>query len=91
MPLSSFSVIQFYSDFLKFGSIWFQIRFLIFKCKLWFFFSQVQKVKRDYERLSKKHVKQIKEHQREKDKSHTDLHESSSEIGRLNNKLLVCT
>lgn len=87
MPLSSFSVIQFYSDFLKFDSI----RFLIFKCKLWYFFSQVQKVKRDYERLSKKHVKQIKEHQREKDKSHTDLHESSSEIGRLNNKLLVCT
>ena len=53
------------------------------------FLSEVQKVKRDYERLSKKHVKQIKEHQRDRDKSHTDLQESSTEIGRLNNKILV--
>lgn len=53
--------------------------------------SQVQKVKRDYERLSKKHVKQIKDHQRDRDKSHTDLQDSSTEIGRLNNKILVST
>ena len=53
--------------------------------------SQIQEVKEDYERLIKKHLKQIKDRQRDHDKNHKDLQESGAEIERLNNEILVST
>ena len=46
-------------------------------------------MKKDYERLAKKHLKQTKESQKERDKSLSDLQESNTEINRLSGKLVV--
>ena len=41
--------------------------------------------------MIKKHLKQIKDRQRDHDKNHKDLQESGAEIERLNNEILVST
>jgi PAB1-binding protein PBP1 len=58
-------------------------------CFLWHIFPQVQKVKRDYNRLKRKHGKYVKDNRQRLDISDADSRKSSAEICRLNSKILV--
>ncbi|KAJ8310438.1 hypothetical protein KUTeg_012303 [Tegillarca granosa] len=49
--------------------------------------SEVQKMKRDYEKLNRKHLKQAKDVELERSRSNTELQESTAQIEKLTNKL----
>lgn len=52
---------------------------------------QLSKLKRDYDRLNKRHSKQAKDTERDKDKSNAELQDSMTQVNRLSSKLEVNT
>jgi predicted RNase H-like nuclease (RuvC/YqgF family) len=54
-----------------------------------FLYLQLQKLKRDYDRLNKKHSKQSKESERDKDRTNVELQDSMTQVTRLSSKLEV--
>ena len=56
---------------------------------MFFLYLQLQKLKRDYDRLNKKHSKQSKDSERDKDRTNAELQDSMTQVTRLSSKLEV--